>query len=148
MDPWVVSHVLRKNIATLGVDARRPRCTGQGGGVGAALGRAKAVGGAFDFVSFCPPYYRVSYPDLLLQLDASPLIAEHTLILVESRNAEAGDQGGHREPAAAHPRPALRAHVRRAVRVRRAGPARRGRRVGGAAGGGDAVREGGRGEEG
>ena len=84
MDPWVVSHVLRKNLATLGVDAATKVHTAK---VETFLEQharsAKAVGGAFDFVSFCPPYYRVSYPDLLLQLDASPLIAEHTVILVE-----------------------------------------------------------------
>ena len=84
MDPWVVSHVLRKNIATLGVDAATKVHTAKVETFLAQHARsAKAVGGAFDFVSFCPPYYRVSYPDLLLQLDASPLIAEHTLILVE-----------------------------------------------------------------
>ena len=84
MDPWVVSHVLRKNIATLGVDAATKVHTAKVETFLAQHARsAKAVGGAFDFVSFCPPYYRVSYPDLLLQLDASPLIAEHTVILVE-----------------------------------------------------------------
>ena len=44
---------------------------------------AKAAGGAFDFVSFCPPYYKVSYPEVLAQLDQSPLIAEHTIVVVE-----------------------------------------------------------------
>ena len=44
---------------------------------------ARAAGGAFDFISFCPPYYRVSYPELLMELDRSPLVADHTVILVE-----------------------------------------------------------------
>ena len=44
---------------------------------------AKAAGGAFDFVSFCPPYYKVSYPDLLAKLDASPLLSAETLVIVE-----------------------------------------------------------------
>ena len=39
--------------------------------------------GAFGFVSFCPPYYKVSYPEVLAQLDQSPLIAEHTIVVVE-----------------------------------------------------------------
>ena len=80
MDPWVVSHVLRKNIATLGVDAATKVHTAKVETFLAQHARsAKAVGGAFDFVSFSPPYYRVSYPDLLLQLDANlACIAEHT----------------------------------------------------------------------
>jgi len=84
MDPWVVSHVLRKNISSLGVENKTKVHTAK---VETFLEQhkrsAKAVGGAFDFVSFCPPYYRVSYTDLLTQLDESPLIADHTVLLVE-----------------------------------------------------------------
>ena len=76
--------MLRKNIAALGVGDKTKVHTAK---VETFLEQharsAKAVGGAFDFVSFCPPYYRVSYTDLLTQLDQSPLIADHTVILVE-----------------------------------------------------------------
>ena len=84
MDPWVSSNVLNKNIKTLGVTAR---CTTHVAKVETFLERhelsAKAAGGAFDFVSFCPPYYKVSYPDLLAKLDASPLLSAETLVIVE-----------------------------------------------------------------
>ena len=84
MDPWVVSNVLRKNIGTLGIDSKTKVHTAKVETFLAQHSRsAKAVGGAFDFVSFCPPYYRVSYPELLLELDQSPLIADHTVVLVE-----------------------------------------------------------------
>ena len=84
MDPWVVANVLRKNIGSLGVEGQTKTHLAKVETFLELHSRsAKGVGGAFDFVSFCPPYYKVSYPDLLLTLDASPLIDDHTVILVE-----------------------------------------------------------------
>ena len=84
MDPWVVANVLRKNIGSLGVEGQTQTHLAKVETFLELHSRsAKGVGGAFDFVSFCPPYYKVSYPDLLLTLDASPLIDDHTVILVE-----------------------------------------------------------------
>ena len=84
MDPWVVNNVTRKNLHSLGVNKQTTVHTAK---VEQFLAQhkntARAAGGAFDFVSFCPPYYRVSYPELLLELDQSPLIADHTVLLVE-----------------------------------------------------------------
>ena len=84
MDPWVVNNVTRKNLQSLGVTSKTTVHTAS---VEAFLAQhkntARAAGGAFDFISFCPPYYRVSYPELLMELDRSPLVADHTVILVE-----------------------------------------------------------------
>ena len=84
MDPWVVNNVTRKNLRSLGVVSKT---TVHAASVEAFLAQhknnARAAGGAFDFISFCPPYYRVSYPELLMELDRSPLVADHTVILVE-----------------------------------------------------------------
>lgn len=41
------------------------------------------AGGAFDFISCCPPYIKVSYPELLELLARSPLIHEGSIVLVE-----------------------------------------------------------------
>ena len=84
MDPWVTGNVLNKNIKTLGIQSRtRVHTAKVENFLSQHKNSAKAAGGAFDFVSFCPPYYKVSYPELLAQLDQSPLIADHTVVLVE-----------------------------------------------------------------
>jgi 16S rRNA G966 N2-methylase RsmD len=61
MDPWVTGNVLQKNIDTLGVQTQTNVHTTK---VETFLAQhkntARAAGGAFDFVSFCPPYYKVS----------------------------------------------------------------------------------------
>lgn len=41
------------------------------------------MGGAFDFVSVCPPYLLVSYPELFDLLTDSPLLHERSMVLVE-----------------------------------------------------------------
>ena len=84
MDPWVTGNVLNKNIKTLGIQSRtRVHTAKVENFLSQHKNSAKAAGGAFDFVSFCPPYYKVSYPEVLAQLDQSPLIAEHTIVVVE-----------------------------------------------------------------
>jgi hypothetical protein len=49
--------------------------------------RARSVprfaGGAFDFISVCPPYLLVSYPELFKLLEGSPLLHERTILFVE-----------------------------------------------------------------
>ena len=37
----------------------------------------------FDFISVCPPYELVSYPELYALLEASNLIGDETIVLVE-----------------------------------------------------------------
>ena len=41
------------------------------------------AGGAFDFISVCPPYLLVSYPELFELLDVSPLVHPGTILFVE-----------------------------------------------------------------
>ena len=66
-------------------------------GVGAAPLRL-AGGSAFDFVSVCPPYEKVSYPQLLTLIEASPCVKPGTLVLFEYPKYEkalfAGDRIG------------------------------------------------------
>eukprot|EP00983_Pelagomonas_calceolata_P004046 131473-Pelagomonas_calceolata.AAC.2 len=49
--------------------------------------RARSVprfaGGAFDFISVCPPYLLVSYPELFKLLEGSPLLHDGTIMFVE-----------------------------------------------------------------
>ena len=41
------------------------------------------MGGAFDFISVCPPYLLVSYPELFDLLTNSPLLHARSMVLVE-----------------------------------------------------------------
>ena len=105
LDGWVVRECLRPNIAEVSalVEAEKARDGLSAGAcqiavhqqaVDSFLGRAVEVpgfaGGAFDFVSCCPPYREVSYPDLLASLAQSPLLHERSWLLVEyaKENAE------------------------------------------------------------
>ena len=40
-------------------------------------------GGAFDFVSVCPPYELVDYSELYELLEGSPLVGPESLVIVE-----------------------------------------------------------------
>lgn len=44
---------------------------------------ARFAGGAFDFVSCCPPYKAVAYPALMAQLARSPLLHAGSWLVVE-----------------------------------------------------------------
>lgn len=52
-----------------------------------SFARAQSVprfaGGAFDFISMCPPYLLVSYPELFKLLEGSPLLHDRTILFVE-----------------------------------------------------------------
>ena len=84
MDDWTVKNVTRVNIKTLGEEKN---ATAHCASVETFLQRhsknTSGVGGAFNFVSFCPPYEKVSYPDLLLEIDSSPLVSDDAIVLVE-----------------------------------------------------------------
>lgn len=41
------------------------------------------AGGSFDFVSMCPPYLLVSYPELFSLLDKGGLLHERSILFVE-----------------------------------------------------------------
>ena len=92
MDPWVINNCTNKNINSLGVSKSTTTHTAS---VQAFMSQhhknARGVGGAFDFISFCPPYEKVSYPELLLQLDESALVKDSTVLLVEYAKGQAND---------------------------------------------------------
>jgi len=92
MDPWVINNCTNKNINSLGVSKSTTTHTAS---VQAFMSQhhknARGVGGAFDFISFCPPYEKVSYPELLLQLDESALVKDSTVLLVEYAKGQADD---------------------------------------------------------
>jgi len=92
MDPWVTGNVTSKNLASFGLTKQTTIHTAS---VEAFLTQhhksARGVGGAFDFISFCPPYEKVSYPELLLQLDQSSLVKDSTVIVVEYAKGQAAD---------------------------------------------------------
>ena len=92
MDPWVVNNVTNKNLNSLGLTKQTTTHTAS---VQAFMNQhhknARGVGGAFDFISFCPPYEKVSYPELLLQLDESALVKDSTILLVEYAKGQARD---------------------------------------------------------
>jgi 16S rRNA (guanine(966)-N(2))-methyltransferase RsmD len=84
MDPWVVKKVLGKNIDACGFRSRSLTHTSK---AEEFLRRARELprfaGGAFDFISMCPPYLLVSYPELFQLLEGSPLIHPGTILFVE-----------------------------------------------------------------
>ena len=92
MDPWVVNNVTKKNLNALGLDKETTTHTAS---VQAFMAQhhknARGVGGAFDFISFCPPYEKVSYPELLLKLDESALVKDSTIVLVEYAKGQASE---------------------------------------------------------
>jgi 16S rRNA (guanine(966)-N(2))-methyltransferase RsmD len=84
MDPWVIRKILSKNISTCGFNKKAITHTSK---AEEFLRRAKDLpmyaGGAFDFISMCPPYLLVSYPELYDLLEGSPLVHEGTIVFVE-----------------------------------------------------------------
>jgi 16S rRNA G966 N2-methylase RsmD len=64
MDPWVTGKVLSQNIKTLGVGKQSQVHTAKVEGfLTQNENSARTVGGAFDFISFCPPYYKAGWTD-------------------------------------------------------------------------------------
>mmetsp|Transcript_9275 Transcript_9275/g.23445 ORF Transcript_9275/g.23445 Transcript_9275/m.23445 type:complete len:429 (+) Transcript_9275:100-1386(+) len=84
LDPWVVDNVLEPNLE---LTRLAPRASVHQMRAEDFLSKAAATprfaGGAFDFVSVCPPYLLVSYPELFALLDASPLLHAGSHIIVE-----------------------------------------------------------------
>lgn len=84
MDPWVAKRVLTRNIAACGFERRAVTHTTRAEDfLRRALGSPRFAGGAFDYVSVCPPYLLVSYPELFDLMENSPLLGDRTVALVE-----------------------------------------------------------------
>ena len=84
LDPWVHRRVLGRNIAACGFEAES---TCHASRAEDFLRRAAAAprfaGGPFDFISVCPPYLLVSYPELYDLLEASGLLHARSIVFVE-----------------------------------------------------------------
>jgi 16S rRNA (guanine(966)-N(2))-methyltransferase RsmD len=84
LSPWVVSNCLQPNLEKCGVEGESIVHTTRAEDF---LKRAATVprfaGGAFDFISVCPPYEAVSYTELYDLLEESPLIHDTSIIVVE-----------------------------------------------------------------
>jgi len=84
MDAWVARRVLSRNIAACGFERRAVTHTTRAEDfLRRAQGSPRFAGGAFDFVSVCPPYLLVSYPELFDLFEGSPLLGPSTVALVE-----------------------------------------------------------------
>jgi 16S rRNA (guanine(966)-N(2))-methyltransferase RsmD len=90
MDSWVVSTVLKPNLASCegdwadaGRDDPVPAPTPVQGRAEDFI--ARHPGPAFDYVSVCPPYEAVSYAELMAALDAATgrVLHEHSFVIVE-----------------------------------------------------------------
>ncbi|KAI8107913.1 hypothetical protein M9435_002940 [Picochlorum sp. BPE23] len=82
LSDWVVENCLSKNIQNCQLEDRAIIHTMK---AEEYLKRAARLPGqaTFDFISVCPPYELVSYPELYELLEASNLIGEDTIVLVE-----------------------------------------------------------------
>jgi len=84
LSPWVVSNCLLPNIEHCEVDSASVVHTGKAEDfLRRALKVPRFAGGAFDFISVCPPYELVSYPELFDLLEESPLVHDQSIIVVE-----------------------------------------------------------------
>ncbi len=92
LSPWVISKCLRPNLAAAGLaDAAVVHAGRAEDFLRRAAANPRAGGGAFDFVSVCPPYDAVSYPELFQLLAAGPLLHEDSIVLVEYPRLKAGE---------------------------------------------------------
>ncbi|GBF95605.1 hypothetical protein Rsub_08587 [Raphidocelis subcapitata] len=84
LDPWVHRRVLAVNIDACGFAKAATRHTARAEDfLRRAAVAPRFAGGAFDFVSVCPPYLLVSYPELYDLLGASGLLHERSVAFVE-----------------------------------------------------------------
>ncbi|KAI8465004.1 MAG: hypothetical protein J3K34DRAFT_388167 [Monoraphidium minutum] len=84
LDPWVHRRVLGRNIAACGFSRASTCHTSKAEDfLRRAAAAPRFAGGPFDFVSVCPPYLLVSYPELYDLLEASGLIHAGSIVFIE-----------------------------------------------------------------
>ena len=84
MDPWVTRNILGKNITTCGFQRSvAVHSTKAEDFLRKSIALPRFAGGAFDFISVCPPYLLVSYPELFDLLARSPLLHASSIVFVE-----------------------------------------------------------------
>ncbi|GAB4824003.1 hypothetical protein N2152v2_011049 [Parachlorella kessleri] len=86
LSPWVVSNCLLPNLESCELEDSAVVHTMKAEDFlqkALKLPSGRFAGGAFDFVSVCPPYMLVSYEELYDLLEKSPLLHEESLVVVE-----------------------------------------------------------------
>ncbi|GIL84374.1 hypothetical protein Vretimale_15973 [Volvox reticuliferus] len=84
LDSWVCRKVLSRNISSCGFQRRSVIHTMKAEDfLRKSIDLPRFAGGPFDFVSVCPPYLVVSYPELMDLLERSPLLHERSIVFVE-----------------------------------------------------------------
>ncbi|PSC76281.1 peptide deformylase [Micractinium conductrix] len=84
MSPWVVSNCLNHNLETCEVESAAVVHTGKAEDfLRRAASLNRFAGGAFDFMSVCPPYELVDYNELYDLVEVSPLLHEESIVIVE-----------------------------------------------------------------
>lgn len=84
MDQVVVHKILQRNISSCGFKGRAwCHTTKAEDFLRKAAQLPRFAGGPFDFISVCPPYLLVSYPELFDLLEASPLVHQGSIVFVE-----------------------------------------------------------------
>ncbi|GAX74685.1 hypothetical protein CEUSTIGMA_g2133.t1 [Chlamydomonas eustigma] len=84
MDPWTTRNVLGKNITACSFQRQSIVHTIKAEDfLRKAISVPRFAGGAFDFISMCPPYLLVSYPELFQLLGRTGLLHPRTILFVE-----------------------------------------------------------------
>ncbi|KAI3438534.1 hypothetical protein D9Q98_000962 [Chlorella vulgaris] len=84
MSPWVVGNCLMPNLETCDVEGAAVVHTGKAEDfLRRAQQLSRFAGGAFDFMSVCPPYELVDYEEIFDLLHDSPLLHEESIVIVE-----------------------------------------------------------------
>ncbi|GMH36301.1 hypothetical protein BSKO_04169 [Bryopsis sp. KO-2023] len=84
LDPWVTSSVLEPNIQACSCEMRSSTHTMRAEDyLKRAAEQPQFSRGPFDYISVCPPYLQVSYPELQDLLEQSGLITDESVIFLE-----------------------------------------------------------------
>lgn len=84
LSPWVVSNCLRPNLENCSVaDGSVVHTSRVEDFLQRAIDTPRFAGGSFDFISVCPPYELVSYPEIFNLLEDGPFIHDTSIVLVE-----------------------------------------------------------------
>ncbi|GLI66162.1 hypothetical protein VaNZ11_009922 [Volvox africanus] len=84
LDSWVCRKVLSRNISACGFQRRSVIHTMKAEDfLRKSIDLPRFAGGPFDFISVCPPYLVVSYPELMDLLERSPLLHDRSIVFVE-----------------------------------------------------------------
>ncbi|KAK9837565.1 hypothetical protein WJX74_000359 [Apatococcus lobatus] len=84
LDSWVVDKVLEPNLESCGMLQNASiHCMRAEDFVRRSAAGSGRLQKSFDFISVCPPYLQVSYPELFDLLEASSLLHANTVLILE-----------------------------------------------------------------